>query len=83
MDVAFLDNAVILDIDTGTILFRPVLDLESGNDSQAAGAQKSSLAIAGLVLSILAICFGAGCLICTVCAGNAIGCASLEALKYR
>ena len=34
MDVAFLDNAVLLDIDTGTILFRPVLDLESGNDSQ-------------------------------------------------
>ena len=54
-----------------------VLAVKSGNESQAAGVPKSGLATAGLVLGIIAIVSGAGCLICTVCTGSAAGCAGL------
>ncbi|MBO4889547.1 MAG: hypothetical protein J5574_01030 [Lachnospiraceae bacterium] len=54
-----------------------VLAVKSGNTDQAAGFPKSGLATAGLVLSIIAVVTGAGCLICTVCTGAAAGCAGL------
>ncbi len=44
-----------------------VLAVKSGNASEAAGVKKSGLATAGLILGILSIVFGAGCLLCTVC----------------
>lgn len=53
-----------------------VLAVVSGNKSAAAGCPKSGLATAGLVLGIIAIVWGAGCLICTVC-GSAAACAGL------
>lgn len=54
-----------------------VLAVKAGNASQAAGYPKSGMTTAGLVLGILSIVFGAGCLICTVCTGSAVGCAGL------
>ncbi|MCR4596711.1 MAG: DUF4190 domain-containing protein [Lachnospiraceae bacterium] len=54
-----------------------VLAVVSGNKSQAAGFPKSGLATAGLVCGIIAIVTGAGCLICTVCTGAAVGAGGL------
>ena len=48
-----------------------VLAVVSGNKSSAVGLNRNGLAIGGLVCSIIAIVSGAGCLICTVCAGAA------------
>ncbi|MGN0536397.1 MAG: DUF4190 domain-containing protein [Acutalibacteraceae bacterium] len=45
-----------------------VLSVVSGNKSKAVGLGWSGLATAGLVCSIIAVCTGAGCLLCTVCA---------------
>ncbi len=49
------------------------LSVKSTNASEAAGAPKSGMAIAGLVCGIIAIVFGASCLLCTVCSGG-LGC---------
>lgn len=61
-----------------------VLAVMSGNKSKEVGLKQSSLAIAGLVLSIIAVVLGAGCLICTVaavgcsvCGGTTVSTASL------
>ena len=48
-----------------------VLAVVSGNKSSTVGLNRNGLAIGGLVCSIIAIVSGAGCLICTVCAGVA------------
>ena len=44
-----------------------ILAIASGNASQAAGLKRSGVAVAGLILGILAVVSGAGCLIRTVC----------------
>ncbi len=58
-----------------------VLAVMSGNKSSSAGLQRNGLAIAGLVLSILSVVVGAGCLICTICTG-AGACAGASAGLY-
>ena len=44
-----------------------ILAIMSFNASQAAGLKKSGVAIFGLILGILAVVSGSGCLICTLC----------------
>ena len=51
-----------------------VLAVKSGNERQMDGLPASGLATAGLILGIIAIVYGSGYLICTVCAGAAVGC---------
>jgi len=50
-----------------------ILAIMSFNASQAAGLKKSGVAIFGLILGILAVVSGSGCLICTLCSCAAGG----------
>jgi len=50
-----------------------VLAVVANNKNQAAGVARTGLATAGIILGILAIVGGAGCLICTVCSGGYTG----------
>ncbi|MCI5656583.1 MAG: DUF4190 domain-containing protein [Candidatus Pseudoruminococcus sp.] len=60
-----------------------VLAIMSGNKSKQVGLKQNGLAIAGLVCSIIAVVCGAGCLICTISAINAVNSAPYTTYKYN
>lgn len=59
-----------------------VLAVVSGNKSKAAGLNRNGLSTAGLVCSIIAVCSGAGCLICTVCTAGVASSASMGSYSF-
>lgn len=50
-----------------------VLAVMANNKNQAAGVPRTGLATAGIILGILAIVFGAGCLMCNICTYGTVG----------
>lgn len=60
-----------------------VLAIMSGNKSKQVGLKQNGLAITGLVCSIIAVVCGAGCLICTISAFNAVNSAPYVSYNYK
>ncbi len=59
-----------------------ILSVVAGNKSKSVGLGWNGLAIAGLVCSIIAVCTGAGCLLCTVCAASTVSSANAALNTY-
>ena len=72
-----LISAWIFGIGTIIGIVAIILAVISGNKSQASGFKRSALAIVGLILGIVAVVSGAGCLFCTVCTCMTDGAAAL------